>query len=99
MRKKIDSIPMKKSLVYRIDFTDEARKNIDSLSDKDRKKIQRAVDRILESPHYIPGKTIKLTGRWKGYYRYKSPPFRIFYRVLGDMVRIYFCQVAQRGYL
>jgi addiction module RelE/StbE family toxin len=58
--------------------------------DKEKKKIQKAIDRILESPYYVSGKTIKLTGRWKGYYRYKIPPFRIFYRILDDMVRIYY---------
>jgi addiction module RelE/StbE family toxin len=80
--------------VYRVDFTDEARKNISALSDKDRKKVQKAIDRILENPHYVSVKTMKLKGRWNGYYKYKIPPFRIFYRILGDMVRI--CYIRYR---
>lgn len=51
MKEHVDFTLMKRFLVYKVDSTGEARKNINALSDKDRKKVQKAINRVLENPY------------------------------------------------
>jgi len=67
---------------YRLKLTKPAQDAYVALQDADLKKINRALERIKNEPHYVPGHITPLKGKLKGQHRYKERSgWRVIYLI------------------
>jgi len=78
---------------YSLELSEEASQQHDSLTEADKKKVDRGLARIRGSPIHVPGRTELLRGRRRSRssseqldrtYRYRTNGLRIFYVVNSD---------------
>ena len=66
--------------MYKIEFAREAEREIQKLSQYDKKLHERICD-VLRDLSHNPFQGKKLTGRFKGRYSYRVGSYRIIYRI------------------
>lgn len=71
--------------MYRVVLKRQARKQLQALAQKERVKIQRAIDYLSHDP--FAGK--KLHGEYAGTYALRVWPYRIIYRVEKKRITVY----------
>ena len=78
--------------MYRLLYTEEAKKNIEKLPEKKKRQIKDSVLRIAANPE--SGK--RLSGDLKGLYSYRSGDYRIIYRVIHNEIIVLVLTVGHR---
>ena len=78
--------------MYKVLFTEEARKNIQKLSKPFQSKIQQALDQIAEDPSIGKALNRELKGRWS----YRVSEYRIIYRIEQQQVIVLILAVGHR---
>lgn len=87
---------LKRSMIWKIDFNDEADKNLAKLNPHARKILRDYLDnRILKLKH--PKDTGKaLTGNYRGLWRYRVDKFRIICRIQEDKLIVLVVKIGKR---
>jgi mRNA interferase RelE/StbE len=78
--------------MYKLLYTEEAKDNIDKLTEKKKRQIKQAIERIASNPD--SGK--RLAGDLRGLYSYRSGDYRIIYRVIHNEITVLVLTVGQR---
>ncbi len=78
--------------MYKLFYTDEAKKNIDKLPAKKKLQIKEAAERISQNPEI--GK--HLTQELKGLQSYRSGDYRIIYRVHHKEILVLILAIGHR---
>lgn len=78
--------------MYKIAYTEEAKKNIQKLTIKKRRQIKEAVERIAEAPSI--GK--RLTHELSGLFSYRSGDYRIIYQVYHKEILVIILTIGHR---
>ena len=92
MLKPASSIPIRISLVFKLVYTEEAKKKIARLDTQFKLKIQEAVETIAQNP--FSGK--HLTQELKGRMSYRVGDYRIIYKVFHKEILILILTVGHR---
>jgi len=81
---------------FDIELTDEAEKQYNALDDTVIKRINTAIEKLVENPFFGPN-IVKLRGKLEGQYRYRVGSYRIVYNVSKEKHVITLKGFFQRG--
>ncbi len=77
---------------YSIEFKKSAIKELNSLPNKEIKKIINSIDKLIEDPHPINSKKLSASER----YRLRVGDYRILYEITDQVLIIYIIKIAHR---
>ncbi len=81
-------------MLYQIEYTASARKELEQLDYSVFKKVKKAIDSLIENP--FPHGSIKLEGTKEKFYRIRKGDYRIIYTVNHNIVTITILKIAHR---
>jgi mRNA interferase RelE/StbE len=77
---------------YSIEFKKSATKELNSLPNKEIKKIINSINQLIENPHPINSKKLSASER----YRLRVGDYRILYEIIDQILIIYIIKIAHR---
>lgn len=77
---------------YKIEFKKTATKELNSLPNKEIKKILNTINQLIENPRPINSKKLSASER----YRIRSGDYRILYEIKDQILIVYIIKIAHR---